>query len=143
MWTLLLFFLGCETLTSTFKSPAEQLIDARFKQKSELDALYAQYGGGTLSNNIEANSNEAEKSLQPGEEAIKGILGALKNTVKETDRDLFDAQCIDLGSGKDVNIITDKARNFFAQDSTLNKCKEIALLQTKIDSLEKQVATEQ
>ena len=135
-----LFSVGCETITSTFKSPAEQLIDARFKQKSELDALYTEYGGGTLAQNIEANSNDAEKSLKPEEEGIKGFLNVLKNTVKETDRDVFDTQCIDLGSGKDVNFLSEKARNFFAQSTTLDKCKNIALIQVKIASLEQQVA---
>ena len=125
--------LGCDSIEAQFKSPEEQLIDLRFEQKTAMDALYTQYGGGSLVENINKNSDSVT------DENAKGFLSALKTTVASTDRSTFEAGCLELGQGKNVPFFTEKAKTFFAKPETLTVCKASALRHLEIQKLELEV----
>ena len=134
MLALLSFiFIACDTIESQLKSPKERLIDLRFEQKAAMDALYTEYGGGALMDNLNKNSNSVT------DENAKGFLSALKTTVASTDRATFEAGCLDLGQGKNVPFFTEKAKTFFEKPETLSACKANALRHLEIQKLELQV----
>ena len=126
-------FFACDTIEAQLKSPEEQLIDLRFEQKATMDTLYTEYGGGSLVENINNNSDSVT------DENAKGFLNALKTTVASTDRSTFEASCLDLGQGKNVPFFTEKAKKFFAKPETLAVCKASALRHLEIQKLELQV----
>ncbi len=134
----ILSLFACDTINAQLKTPEEQLIDLRFEQKSALDTLYAEYGGGTLANGV---TNSANEVAQDANESGNKLLNALKNTVASTDRAAFDSNCLELGQGKNVPLITDKAKNFFGKPETLAVCKSSALRHLEIQKLELQVQT--
>ena len=127
------FFLACDTVATQLKSPEEQLIDLRFEQKEAMDSLYTEYGGGSLVENINKNSDSVT------DENAKGFLSALKTTVSSTDRATFEAGCLELGQGKNVPFFTKKAKTFFAKPETIASCKASALRDLEIQKLELQV----
>ena len=124
---------ACDVVETQLKSPEEQLIDLRFEQKAAMDTLYAQYGGGSLVENINKNSDSVT------DENAKGFLSAIKTTVASTDRATFEAGCLDLGQGKNVPFFTEKAKTFFAKPETVTACKANALRHLEIQKLELQV----
>ena len=126
-------FFACDTIESQLKSPEEQLIDLRFEQKTAMDSLYTEYGGGSLVENINKNSDSVT------DDNAKGFLSALKTTVTSTDRATFEASCLELGQGKNVPFFTEKAKTFFAKPETLATCKASALRHLEIQKLELQV----
>ena len=98
-----------------------------------MDSLYIEYGGGSLVENINKNSDSVT------DENAKGFLSALKTTVASTDRATFEAGCLELGQGKNVPFFTEKAKTFFAKPETLATCKASALRHLEIQKLELQV----
>ena len=126
-------FVACDVIDAQLKSPEEQLIELRFEQKAAMDALYTEYGGGSLVENINKNSDSVT------DENAKGFLSAIKTTVASTDRATFEAGCLDLGQGKNVPFFTEKAKTFFAKPETLTACKANALRHLEIQKLELQV----
>ena len=134
MVPLFLFLLSaCDLVDAQLKSPEEQLIDLRFEQKAAMDALYTEYGGGSLVENITKNSESVT------DENAKGFLSAIKTTVASTDRSTFETGCLELGQGKNVPFFTEKAKIFFARPETLTACKANALRHLEIQKLELQV----
>ena len=131
--SLLFLFIGCDVIDAQLKSPEEQLIDLRFEQKEAMNILYTEYGGGSLVENINKNSDAVT------DENAKGFLSAIKTTVASTDRATFEAGCLDLGQGKSVSFFTEKAKTFFAKPETLTACKASALRHLEIQKLELQV----
>lgn len=134
----MLHLFACDTINAQLKTPEEQLIDLRFEQKSALDTLYSEYGGGTLAQSVNNSTNEA---AQEANESTNKLLKALKNTVTSTDRASFDSNCLALGQGKNLPLITDKAKEFFEKPETLSVCKASALRHLEIQKLELQVQT--
>ena len=126
-------FFACDTIEAQLKSPEEQLIDLRFEQKAAMETLYTEYGGGSLVENINKNSDSVT------DENAKGFLSALKTTVASTDRTAFESGCLELGQGKTVPFFTEKAKTFFAKPETLAACKSSALRHLEIQKLELQV----
>jgi hypothetical protein len=126
-------FFACDTIQTQLKSPEEQLIDLRFEQKNAMDSLYTEYGGGSLVENINKNSDSVT------DKNAKGFLSALKTTVASTDRATFESGCLELGQGKNVPFFTEKAKTFFAKPETLAVCKASALRHLEIQKLELQV----
>ena len=124
---------ACDTIEAQLKSPEEQLIDLRFEQKTAMDALYSEYGGGAFVKNINNSSDTVT------DENAKGFLSALKTTVASTDRASFEAGCLELGQGKSVPFFTEKAKTFFAKPETLAVCKASALRHLDIQKLELEV----
>lgn len=124
---------ACDTIETQLKSPEEQLIDLRFEQKTAMDTLYTEYGGGSLVDNINKNSDSVT------DENAKGFLSALKTTVASSDRASFEAGCLELGQGKSVPFFTKKAKTFFEKPETLAACKTNALRHLEIQKLELQV----
>ena len=96
---ILLSFVACDVIDAQLKSPEEQLIDLRFEQKAAMDSLYTEYGGGSLVENINKNSDSVT------DENAKGFLSAIKTTVASTDRATFEAGCLDLGQGKKCSFL--------------------------------------
>ncbi len=131
--SLLFLFSGCDVIDAQLKSPEEQLIDLRFEQKEAMNTLYTEYGGGSLVENINKNSDSVT------DENAKGFLSAIKTTVASTDRATFEAGCLDLGQGKSVPFFTEKAKTFFAKPETISACKTNALRHLEIQKIELQV----
>ena len=134
--TLLLSFIACDVVETQLKSPEEQLIDLRFEQKASMDALYTEYGGGSLVENINKNSDSVT------DENAKGFLSAIKTTVASTDRATFETGCLELGQGKVFRFFFSLKRafkTFFAKPETLTACKANALRHLEIQKLELQV----
>ena len=128
-------FLACDTIESQLQTPEERLIELRFEQKEALDALYTEYGGGVLADNINKNADSVEAT----DDNAKSFLSALKNTVTSTDRASFDANCLEMGQGKTVPLFSDKAKTFFAKPETLATCKASALRALEIQKLELEI----
>lgn len=134
-----LCFFACDVIDSFTKSPAERLIDLRTKRTETMDALYTTYGGGTLTNEVKKETDEAiDKNT---EKSGNKFLKALKNTVSEVDRSMFEKHCLTLGSGNHAEIITEKAKDFFEKPENLKTCKEIAVLDIKISELALKVSS--
>ena len=131
----LLGSVACDVIDAQLKSPEEQLIDLRFEQKTAMDTLYAEYGGGSLVENINKNSDTVT------DENAKSFLSAIKTTVASTDRSTFETGCLELGQGKNVPFFTEKAKTFFAKPETISACKTNALRHLEIQKLELQVQT--
>ena len=129
----LLSLLACDTITSQLKSPEEQLIDLRFEQKQELELLYSTYGGGSLNNLLKENVSAAQDDNDP---KVQGFLNNIKNSIQSTDKNVFIEHCLQIGEGQSVSFVTDKAKVFFEQPSTIDTCKSAALRQIRIQQIE-------
>ena len=135
-----LTFFACDVVDSFTKSPAERLINFRIERTQTIDNLYASYGGGSLSNEVNTETNkeiEKNKKKNPGSK----LLQVFKNTVSEVDRSVFETHCLTIGNGHHAEIITEKSKTFFAKLSTLETCKSIAVLDIKISELELQLGS--
>ena len=129
----LLFIVACDTITSQLKSPEEQLIDLRFEQKQSLEQLYTNYGGGSLNNLLKDNVSAAQNDSDP---KVNSFLNNIKTTIQSTDKEVFSEHCLQIGQGHSVSFVTDKAKLFFEEQTTVSTCKEAALRQIRIQQLE-------
>ncbi len=130
---------GC---TEKSVSVEKELADKRFAQLERLDALYAAYGQGELAAAVHkkalqsAEKSAAEEKTQADKDVTRELMTALSSAALEMDRSAFDEHCIDLGRGQRPSILSPKARAFFADKATLDKCRDIAQVQFEIEALE-------
>ena len=130
-FVLLLSLSACST-------PEEKLADTRRELNSMEDALFQQYGGSQVANEIDANARkESNNDAGP----LGAILGqVMGNTAREMDRATFIGDCVNVGRGAHVPFITDKGRAFFTQQSTVDACTKIAAKAAEVEHLEAEVA---
>ena len=103
---ILSLLFACDTLETQLqlKSPEERLIDLRFEYKKSIDALYADYGGNQLVENIntseKADKTDNSSHTDDNKKAVNQLMATLKNTVKAQDRAMFEEHCLELGTVK-------------------------------------------
>ena len=142
---ILSLLFACDTLETPLqlKSPEERLIDLRFEYKKSIDALYADYGGNQLVQNINT-SEKADKTdntshTDDNKKAVNQLMATLKNTVKAQDRAMFEEHCLEIGNGQSPIITTPKASLFFSDPNNIEGCKQVALQQIKIQKLKAEI----
>jgi hypothetical protein len=116
-------------------SPEEQLAEKRGQLTTGMEELYAAYGGSDVAKAVDG----AARSAGVGDTTARTFGEMLGNMAVSVDRELFESQCLDLGAGNKPATLTDRARDFFAKDSTRTSCTRLAKLTREVDALEKQV----
>lgn len=129
--TLLGVGVGCDTLQSVAESPEEKLVRLKIERAEILDTLYAEYGGGELSNMAgkAASDLEAEAGSNPFVDLLAGAVG-------ESDRAMFDANCDLIGAGERPAAFSSKAKGFFQNESVKTRCIQSGRLGREITSLQ-------
>jgi hypothetical protein len=114
------------------KSDAEKLVDLRTQLRTELDSLYAAYGGSSLAGEAKA---EAERAAKPEEGA-----GVAARLVGELDRSYFEGYCLSRGQGGRPFNLSAKLEAFMNDRANEERCRDAAKLQARIAELEAKVA---
>jgi hypothetical protein len=115
-------------LLAACKSDAERLVDLRTELRTELDALYAAYGGGDLAGQARA---EAQKAERPDEGA-----GVAARIVGELDRSYFEGYCLARGRGERPFSLSTRLEAFMKDAGNERRCRDAAQLAARIAELE-------
>ncbi len=113
------------------ESPEEKMIRLKIERAGILDALYAEYGGGDLSNMAGQAASDIEE-----EEGANPIVDILAGAVGESDRAMFDANCDLIGAGERPAAFSTKAKEFFQTESVKARCIEAGRLGREIVSIQ-------
>jgi hypothetical protein len=136
---LLVVFLGigvgCDVLQSAAESPEEKLVRLKIERVETLDTLYAEYGGGELSNMAGKAASDLE--VEAGSNAFVDMLAG---AVGESDRAMFDANCDLIGAGERPTAFTSKAKDFFQTDTAKSRCIQAGRLGREITSLQAELS---
>lgn len=124
---LAIFLFGC---ASELERVEKQLINSRAERTQLVDALYADYGGGSLAVGVNNELQKAELEAGTG-----GVAGMLKGMVSEGDRTIFEGQIRHVGSGERLVAVSGKAKAFFAREDVKQECTKLVLLDARIESL--------
>ena len=129
---------GCNgnPMASPLERVTKQLINARTDRTALMDELYAEYGGGSVAQEVNAEIDKADV-----EEASGGLAGFIKGVVSETDRGLFEVDVRIVGSGERILSLSGKAKTFFADQGVKKRCIKFVMMETKIEDLEAELAT--
>lgn len=132
--TVALGALTCLLLAASCASPQDQLRARKQELRALEEQLFQTYGGSQLAQQIDGASREAAKKDDVG-----GLAQMIGNFAKDLDRDVFLQDCQRLGQGERLNLLTDKAKAFFAKPETLASCNRMVDLQREVDALEQKV----
>ena len=125
MTLLALTLAGCASKT-------EQLYQKRDAAKALGDALLQQFDDGGASG---AQKPAGTGSGAKGGEA-NGLLEAVGQFARAVDEVSLKEDCLKLGRGQDVMLLSDKARTFFQRDEVKKDCRRLAVLKDEIRALE-------
>ena len=127
-------------LACSLETPEEKKARLKTERTEILDSLYTEYGGGTFSNATAKVVDEAKKEVKTEDAEAKkttnAILSTISNTFSEADREGFVAHCKTIGQGDHATILTDKAKQYFAQQTVKEKCRKVHSLELEIKKLE-------
>jgi hypothetical protein len=131
-------FSGCNgnPMASPLERVTKQLINARTDRTILMDDLYGEYGGGSLAQGVNAEIDKADVEQSSG-----GLASFIKGVVSETDRSLFEVDVRIVGSGERTLSLSAKAKAFFADEGVKKRCIKFVMLETKVESLEAELAT--
>jgi hypothetical protein len=111
------------------KSDAERLVDLRTELRTELEGLYAAYGGSGLAG--QARGDGAAKPEEAGGVAVR-VFG-------ELDRSYFEAFCLARGRGERPFSLSGRLDAFMKERANEERCRDAAKLSARIAELEAKV----
>lgn len=113
-------------LLSGCKSDAEKLVDLRTELRSELDGLYAAYGGSGLA--AQAKAEGAGKAEEPA--------GVAARVIGELDRSYFEGYCLARGRGERPFSLSGRLDAFMKDRGNEERCRTAARIEARIAELE-------
>jgi hypothetical protein len=135
---------GCDYSETRRENLHSRLISLRSERTALLDALYKDYGGGTLLRSLREEAPEAEVPQDPKAEAPEvpedAILDFVRGLVAEGDRSLFEEQARVVGRGDRPVTLTSRDREFFSRDPVKARCRQVVELDYKIERMERKLA---
>jgi hypothetical protein len=111
------------------KSDGERLVDLRTELRTELDGLYAAYGGSGL-----AGPAKGEGAAKPEETG-----GVAARVIGELDRSYFEAYCLARGRGERPFSLSGRLDAFMKDRANEERCRDAAKLSARIAELEAKV----
>lgn len=116
-------------LLAACKSDGERLVDLRTELRTELDGLYAAYGGGALA--AQAKAEGAGKAEEPA--------GVAARVIGELDRSYFEGYCLARGRGERPFSLSGRLEAFMKDRANEERCRDAAKLAARIAELEAKV----
>lgn len=116
------------------ESLQREIRDLRRQRTDLIDAMYEEYGGGSL---VPETDDPTTDSAAP--RVVLEVLDAVRGAVTEGDRALFEVHLRTVGEGERPKALTSKARDYFADSRVKKRARRIVDLKDKIDSLEVQL----
>ena len=125
-----LTFTACENA----QSRAKKIVSLRAERKQLLDTLYQAYGGSDLSQSVKSSLRSKEGAESSTENQI---VQGLANLTVGADRTMFEQSVRTVGSGENLLILTDRAKQFFARSDVVKKANKICEIDIELEQLEK------
>jgi hypothetical protein len=125
--------LGLFALLVACTNVEERLAERRAVLRGRLDALYAEYTAGSA-----PSPDPAPRDPPPAGTFDAGSY--IGEAVRNADRELFEAYCLDVGGGRRPTVTTERARDFFQRSTTSTACRDIAALAAEVGALEAEAA---
>lgn len=122
------------TACDNAQSRAKNIISLRSERKEVLDKLYREYGGSEISQSIKSG---LQKGGTSGDGAQNQIAHGLANLTQGADRSIFEQSVRTVGSGENLIVVSDKAKQFFSRPHVLKKGKRICEIDVELDQLER------
>ena len=122
------------TACDTAENRAKKIVSLRSERKQMFDQLYHAYGGSELSQSIKSGLQNGKGTQSSAENQITQ---GLANFAQGADRSLFEQNLRTVGSGENLIVITDKAKQFFARTDVIKKSKKICEIDIEVEQLER------
>lgn len=138
LWVLglmgILIGVGCDSLPSVGESPQDRLVRLKLERIELLDALYGEYGGGSVAKAAGAAATQVQANT-----GASSIVDLLVGAVGEGDRQMFEANCGLIGDGERPATFSTKASEFFGQAAIKTRCIKMGTLSREIKTLEVEI----
>ena len=116
---------------------AKQIANASSDRDRILDDLYATYGDGETSRQLQRDTGTgtSESDHDVVHDLGRDVKQGASRIIADVDRATFDAQCRRVGHGQKPILPSDRQSAFFAQPSVIAQCDQVARLDLQIEQL--------
>lgn len=128
---------GCDYTETRRASFESQLIDLKFERTVLIDALYGEYGGGTL---VRSLDSLAQSETPQDTETTDAIRDFARGIAEEGDRSLFEEQVRVVGRGDRPVMLSTRVREFFSRDTVRADCRRVVELDHEVERAERKLA---
>jgi len=117
-------------------SKSEQLYQKRDAAKALGESIYRQFGDGPVAGELDKAGAGAARE---GHADRGGLLQAMGQFARAVDEVSVKEDCLKLGRGQEVVLLSDKAKAFFGRDDVKKGCRRLAVLKDEIRALEREL----